>query len=86
MGFLTKMFKGVGVVLSLVMGIEPMFAASKGDDKKSMVLGLLTSIIGISESVAGKDIMDEKAFNDGISQMIDGAVKCLNASIWYKKG
>jgi len=85
MGFLSKILKGFSFAMSIIIGIEPLFGAGSGDQKKNAALGLISTIMGVAEGIAGKDIVDEKGFNEGVSQMIDGAVKCLNASLWHKK-
>lgn len=85
MGFLSKLLKGIGIVTSLITGIEPMFGQGQGGAKKDFVLQILVAIIGMSESIAQKDIVDEKAFSEGLSKVIEGVVQMLNASIWKKK-
>jgi len=84
MAFLAKLLKGFSIVTSLVTGIEPMFGAKQGESKKDFVLTILTAVIGMSEAVAQKDIVDEKVFREGVAKVIEGTVQCLNASVWRK--
>jgi hypothetical protein len=37
------------------------------------------------DAVANKDVVDPDKFQGGLSKIIDGAVDCLNASVWAKK-
>lgn len=37
------------------------------------------------DAVANKDVVDPDKFQGGLSKIIDGAVECLNASVWAKK-
>jgi len=39
----------------------------------------------LDEAVANRDIVDEVKFKDGLSEIVDGTVKCLNASVWAQK-
>jgi hypothetical protein len=38
----------------------------------------------MSSAVAHRQIADPQKFKDGLGKMIDGAVKCLNASVRKK--
>jgi hypothetical protein len=40
----------------------------------------------LGPAVASREIVDPVKFKDGISQIIDGTVMCLNASTWAKGG
>jgi len=35
--------------------------------------------------VAAREIIDPEKFKEGISEIIDGTVTCLNASTWCKQ-
>ncbi len=85
MGFLTKLLKAIAFLPAIITGIEPLFGGGGGDQKKNAAVSLIGTIIGVSESIAAKDIIDEAGFQDGLKQAIDGIVKMLNASIWHKK-
>jgi hypothetical protein len=37
------------------------------------------------EAVSAKDIVDDANFKSGLEEIINGTVKCLNASIWAKQ-
>jgi hypothetical protein len=38
----------------------------------------------MSTAVAHRDIVDQDKFKEGLGKVIDGAVECLNASVWAK--
>jgi hypothetical protein len=38
----------------------------------------------MGEAVVSRQITDETKFKDGLSQIINGIVECLNASSWAK--
>ena len=46
----------------------------------------LININGVSyiDAISSRQIVDEAKFKEGLSKVIDGAVECLNASIWAK--
>jgi hypothetical protein len=38
----------------------------------------------MTDAISSRQIVDEAKFKEGLSRVIDGAVECLNASIWAK--
>jgi hypothetical protein len=84
MTFLNKLLRGFSIVSSLITGIEPVFGPKQGEAKKDYVLTILTAVIGMTEAVSQKDIVDEAKFREGVAKVIEGTVQCLNASIWRK--
>jgi len=85
MSFLRKLFHAIVYLPGLIVGIEPLFGPKRGEDKKATVTGAVAAILGFAEAVSARDIVDQDRFNEGLSQVIDGTVKMLNASIWQKK-
>lgn len=85
MVFLSKLLKAVAFLPSIITGIEPLFGSGSGDTKRSAAVGLVGSILGMAESISAKDIVDEKNFQEGLKEAIDGIVKMLNASVWAKR-
>ena len=65
--------------------VEGLFGARSGGDKKEAAISFASSALGLTEAVASRDIVDEDKFKDGLGKVIDGTVKCLNASTWSKK-
>jgi len=48
------------------------------------VMSFLQTALSMTDAVAGKEIVDESKFQNGLSQIINGTVECLNASVWAK--
>lgn len=85
MTFLAKLLRGVAFIPAIVQGIEALFGAKSGDQKKQSALSFIGAALSLTEAVTNKDIVDNNAFTDGISKIIDGTVQCLNASAWAKR-
>jgi hypothetical protein len=84
MNFLSKLLQGIAFIPAVVHGIEGLFGARSGSDKKEAALSFVGSALSITEAVTSREIVDQNKFKDGLSKMIDGAVDCLNASVWAK--
>jgi hypothetical protein len=84
MNFLSKLLRGIAFVPAVVHGIEGLFGAKSGNDKKEAALSFVSSALNISEAISAKDIVDNDRFTDGLGKIIDGVVQCLNASVWAK--
>jgi hypothetical protein len=83
--FLAKLLKVFAWIPPLVQGAEAIFGSKNGEQKHTSVVGFLLLALQFTESISNKDIVDEKAFKEGLDDIIKGSVKCLNASVWYKK-
>jgi len=84
MNFVSKLLKGIAFVPAVVHGIEGLFGAKSGSDKKQAALSFIESALGITDAVADKQVVDPAKFTDGLGKIVDGVVECLNASIWAK--
>ena len=84
MNFLGKLLSGIAFVPAIVHGVESLFGAKSGGEKKEAALSFVTSALSLSESVLNKNVVDEQKFREGLSKVIDGVVQCLNASVWAK--
>jgi hypothetical protein len=84
MTFLAKLLRGFAFIPAIVHGIEALFGARTGAEKRESALSFVSAAIALGESVANRDIVDEAKFRDGLSKIIDGVVQCLNASAWAK--
>lgn len=85
MNFLSKLLQGISLVPTLVTGVEGLFGAKSGNDKKNAALSFVQSALSAGDAVANKQIVDSGKFSDGLGKIIDGVVACLNASVWAKK-
>ena len=84
MNFLMLFLRGVGILPSLIQGIESLYGSKTGAQKKSAALEIVQTAINVADAVAAKQIMDAAGFTDGLGKIVDGVVACLNASIWHK--
>ena len=85
MDFLSKLLQGIAFVPAVVNGIESLFSGRAGGDKRDAAMSFVEAAINVGTAVANRDIVDEAKFKDGLGKVIDGAVECLNASVWAKK-
>ncbi len=85
MNFLSKLLQGISLAPAVVNGVEGLFGAKTGNDKKNAALTFVQSAISVTDAIANKQIVDQAKFSDGLAKVIDGVVGCLNASVWAKK-
>ncbi len=64
--------------------MENLFGGRSGSAKKDAALSLVEAALTTAEALSNRQIVDEAAFRDGLSMVIDGTVKCLNSSLWAK--
>jgi hypothetical protein len=84
MNFLSKLLQTIAFIPGIVTSIEGLFSHRSGAEKKNAVMSFLQSALSMTDAVAGKEIVDASKFQDGLSQIINGTVECLNASVWAK--
>lgn len=84
MNFLGKLLKGIAFVPAIVHGVEALFGAKAGGEKREAALSFVSSALSMTEAVTAHEIVDEDRFKDGLGKVIDGVVQCLNASCWRK--
>jgi hypothetical protein len=85
MDFLSQLLRGIAFVPALVSGIEGLFGNKPGTEKKDAAMSFLQNALAMTDAVAAREIVNPDKFKDGISMIIDGTVKCLNASTWCKQ-
>ena len=86
MNWISKLLSGLSFLPAIVTGIEKLFSNRPGAEKKNAALSFLEATLSLSEAITDRQIVDDAQFHDGLSKMIDGAVECLNASVWAKQG
>ena len=64
--------------------VEGLFGHKSGADKKNTAMTLVQNTIGVTDAIAGKDVLDPDKFQEGLGKVIDGVVQCLNSSAWSK--
>ena len=84
MNFVNLLLRTIGFIPSLVSGIESMLTSKSGIEKKDAAMMFLQSAIGMTDAIASREIVQPEQFKNGISQIIDGVVLCMNASTWAK--
>jgi hypothetical protein len=85
MDFLSQLLRGIAFVPALVNGIEGLFGNQPGAEKKDAAMSFLQNALAMTDAIAQRNIVDPEKFRQGISQIIDGTVECLNASTWRKQ-
>lgn len=84
MNFMKLFLRGIAILPSLLQGIENLYGAKTGDEKKAAALDVVSSAIKVTDAVANKTILNADGFTAGLGAIVDGVVACLNASIWAK--
>jgi hypothetical protein len=84
MDFLATLLHTIAFVPAVVNGIEGLFSHRTGTEKKDAALSFLQAALSMTSAVANRQIVDQEKFKDGLGKVIDGAVECLNASVWAK--
>lgn len=85
MNFVNVLLRAIGFIPSLVSGIEGMCANKSGAEKKDAAMSFLQNALAMSDAIAAREIVQPEQFRNGISQIIDGVVTCMNSSAWAKK-
>ena len=85
MNFLAKLLQGISMTPAIVNGVEGLLGAKTGADKRNAALSFVQTAISTTDAVANKQIVDQAKFSQGLGNVIDGVVACLNASVWAKK-
>ena len=84
MEFLKLFLRGIALLPSAIQGIEALYGAKTGEQKREAALSIVGSAIGVVDAVNDKTIVDPASFTAALGVIIDGIVACLNASIWHK--
>jgi hypothetical protein len=84
MNFVNLLLRAIGFIPSLVSGIESMLKSKSGVEKKDAAMMFLENALSMTDAVASREIVEPEQFKNGISQIIDGVVMCMNASTWAK--
>jgi hypothetical protein len=86
MDFLKLFLRSISLLPSLIQGVESLYGARSGVQKKDAALAIVSSSINMADAVSAKQIADAPKFTAGLSLIVDGVVECLNASLWAKDG
>ncbi len=77
-----ELLRGIAFIPALVNGIESVFGAKSGMEKKTAAMSFLESALSMVDAVAAREIVDPEKFKAGMSMIIDGTVECFRASTW----
>lgn len=69
---------------AFVTGIEGMCQSKSGAEKKDAAMSFLENALAMSDAIASREIVQPEQFKNGISQIVDGVVLCMNSSAWAK--
>jgi hypothetical protein len=81
MDFLKLFLRGISLLPSLVQGVEVLYGAKSGAQKKDAALSIVSSSINMADAVSNKQIADSVKFTSGLNLIVE----CLNASLWAKE-
>ncbi len=84
MEFVKFFLRGLALLPSLIQGIESLYGAKTGEQKREAAIAIVGSTIGVVDAVGAKTIVDPAKFTEALGVIVDGVVACLNASIWNK--
>jgi hypothetical protein len=84
MDFLKLFLRGIALLPSLIQGVEALYGAKTGIQKKDAAIAIVSSSINMADAVSAKQIADSTKFTAGLNLIVDGVVDCLNASLWAK--
>jgi predicted phage tail protein len=84
MDFLKLFLRSLSLLPSLIQGVESLYGAKSGAQKKDAALAIVGSSLNLADAVTSKQIADAPKFTAGLSLIVDGVVECLNASLWAK--
>jgi hypothetical protein len=90
MDFLKLFLRSISLLPSLIQGVEALYGAKSGVQKKDAALAIVGSSINMADAVSTKQIADSAKFTAGLNLIVDGVVECLsvveclNASLWAK--
>ena len=65
-------------------GQETISGNKTGAEKKDAAMSFLQSALTMSDAISAREIVQPEQFKNGISQIIDGVILCMNSSAWAK--
>jgi hypothetical protein len=84
--FLSQLLRGISFIPALVSGIEGLLGGRTGAQKKDAAMSFLENALNMTEAIARREIVNPEQFSQGVSQIVDGVVTCMNSSAWAKSG
>ena len=84
MEFLKLFLRGIALLPGVVQGVEMLYGAQTGAQKREAAIEIVGSAINVMDAVGSRTIVDSTQFTAALGVIVDGVVACLNASIWSK--
>jgi hypothetical protein len=84
MEFLKLFLRGIALLPSLIQGIEALYGAKTGEQKREAAIAIAGATINVVDAAESKTIVDPVKFTAALGIIVDGVVACLNASIWHE--
>ncbi len=89
MDFFKGFLNAITQLPAVIQDTETLFATqgglATGAQKKAAAIQMVGATISIASAVSTQQIADADKFTAGLSQIVDGVVACLNASVWAKR-
>ena len=74
----------MGLSPRLLLELRVCARASRGAEKKDAAMSFLENALAMSDAIASREIVQPEQFKNGISQIVDGVVLCMNSFAWAK--
>jgi hypothetical protein len=84
MEFLKIFLRSIALLPSVIQGIETLYGAKTGEQKRAAAIAIVGSAIGAVDAADARTIVDPAKFTAALGVIVDGVVACLNASLWHK--
>lgn len=84
MSFLTVLLRGLALLPSVVQGVETLYGAKAGRQKRRAAVAILSASLDVAEAAGAVQIGDPVRFAEALGVIVDGVVACLNASVWSR--
>jgi len=84
MEFLKLFLRGVALLPAVIQGIESLYGAKTGEQKRHAAIAIVGAAIGLADAAEAKTIIEPEKFTAALGVIVDGVVACLNASLWHQ--
>jgi hypothetical protein len=85
MGILGIAFGLLPLVMNVVSGVEKLIGPGQGNAKKQAATAMISDALNIANTIHPSPKFTNSELMDGISQIIDGVVKVMNAVGAFQK-
>lgn len=94
MDFFKGFLRGMALLPGVIQDTETLFGGhagaqtgqqQTGQQKKAAAIAIVGATISVADAISTQKIADPERFTAGLSEIVDGIVSCLNASVWAKR-